>query len=433
MQSRSPEVRHMSIAGLTLSTLLIAACGGGQAGDSAQGALLASPQSSPASPASEVGKETSSPAASDVTDDLATTPDMLAMLAAGSYQFDAPSEIDTPAAGTPPPESPSRSTAVAAVNADGSSGSGAVAVATAMTAVGTWVQPVTSVAAKAPAGTMAPKALSAGIQGKDLVVQISGNDISAPRYVGLQCQGVNSDMATHTTVSVRDGTGAAAQRFGAALSGGDTVFRHELALSDTLPAGTPPRCEQLVFPSASSGIKDGEMFWHAVEIWADDWSSSTDEQLILQWHQNDPRLSMNPLLSAILKGDKLRLELRTSAANPATRASATVFALANLPWKPKQWNTIVLQGRISPAGSQQPMVRMWLNGTQVLDRKAPIGYALQDKAYNYVKWGIYKWTDGNPWNASYPVRSVMTRNVLLVKDPGAAYTASMITTALRTR
>jgi hypothetical protein len=257
--------------------------------------------------------------------------------------------------------------------------------------------------------------------------------VSAPKEVGVQCQGTNTDMATQTAVSVLNSAGVSIQRFGAASIGAEQVLRNELGLADRLPVGTPPRCEQLVFPSAQSGIRQGELFWQAIEIWVDDWAGTSDDQLVLQWHQNDPRLLQNPYLAVLLKGNSLRVEVRANAANPATRAGNSIFTQAVPAWKPRQWNTIILQGKITPLSAQQPVLRMWVNGEKVIDRNQPLGFSLQAGSYNYVKWGIYKWTDGNTWDASRPLRSMMTKNMLLVRDPTTRYSAATLTTALKSR
>lgn len=301
---------------------------------------------------------------------------------------------------------------------------------TALVALGNWAT-MTAAKAATTARTSSTVIAPPGVSAADVIARVAGGTAAPQSAIGLQCQGTNSDLsASNAVFAVAAGTNTRVQRFGTATAGADPVYRLEVGNTDELAAGAPPRCENLVFPSATTGIKQGELFWHAIEIWADDWANTADDQLILQWHQNDARLSLNPMLAFVLRGNQLRAEMLTSAANPATR-STYVAATSTLPgWKPRQWNTLVIQGRISPLSSQAPLLRVWLNNQLVIDRNQPIGFQLQTGAYNYVKWGIYKWTNGNPWNPLYANRSVMVKNMLLVRDPRAGYTNSVITTAL---
>lgn len=326
------------------------------------------------------------------------------------------------------------STAIPAAQAISAAGTGGAPQPTAaVVALGDWKAAAVvargtalSVASPIPAATT-PAALTAA----DVIARVTLGSASPARAIGLQCQGSNSDLSAQTTVYAPiAGSSAPAQRFGTATVGTETVYRMEVGNTDQLAAGAPPRCENLVFPTATYGINQGELFWHASEIWADDWTGTSDDQLILQWHQNDPRLSLNPMLAVLLRGSQMRMEMLTSPVNPATRASYVAASAALTGWKPRQWNTIVIQGRISPLPSQAPLLRVWLNGQLVVDRNQPLGFQLQAGSYNYVKWGIYKWTNGNPWDVRYGKRSVMVRNMLLVRDPKAVYTNSVITTAL---
>lgn len=308
----------------------------------------------------------------------------------------------------------------------------ALAVSSTVSAVLPWApQPAAlGKSVNATTSTAVLTALPTGVRAVDLIAQVSPGATSNPRIIGLQCQGTNSDLATQSAAFVATPAASAVQRFGTAATLTEKAQRFEVGSTDKLPAGSPPRCENLVFPGAS-GLREGETFWHAIEMWTDDWANSTDDQLVLQWHQDDARLSQNPYFALLLKGKTLRAEMRSNANLLSTKASNTVFSSPAIAWTPKQWNSIVIQGRISPNPALSPFVRIWINGVLAINRTEPLGYYLAGNATYYVKWGIYKWTDGNPWDAKYPTRSVMVRNMLLVRDPTARYTATSIGSALK--
>lgn len=239
-------------------------------------------------------------------------------------------------------------------------------------------------------------------------------------------------MNLATTAFVDDGTGKSVQRFGAAQTSSGDIQRFELGVNDVL-TNWIPRCEQSVTPTPTSGFKQGERFWHAIEIWADDWANTNDDQVVLQWHQNDPRLSQNPPIAAVLRNNKLNMQFRSNAANPAPQATNKISSSGDLNWKPKQWNTLIIQGVISPNQADAPSVKIWLNGVLVVNRSEPIGYALQAGSYYYPKWGVYKWTSQNTWNTAVPIRTIMVRNVLVARDPTAIYDYTAINRALLTK
>lgn len=462
-------MRSTTVSLIALSVLALSACGGGEGSEKTppasasvmptDTAIASSPASGPAS-----APEASATAAASATQDHVNaapnagatvkpgnvTPSMSATrsgttMPAGVGEKSAPTPVVI--LGTPPasdtntmptssdvglPDLPDEPLAKATATTTVSTPTNTAATTTApFVALGSWVTTTTTKLNTAGRSATAASTAPAGISTTDLVARVAAGTASPQAAIGLQCQGTNSDLsASSAAYAVPEGTATPVQRFGQATVGADPVYRLEVGNTDKLAVGAPPRCENLVFPSATTGIKQGELFWHAIEIWADDWSNTSDDQLILQWHQNDPRLSLNPMLAFVLRGNQLRAEMLTSPANPATRATYVAASSVLSGWKPRQWNTLVIQGRISPSSAQAPLLRIWLNNQLVVDRNQPIGFQLQAGSYNYVKWGIYKWTNGNPWNPLYAKRAVMVRNMLLVRDPRAGYTNSTISTAL---
>lgn len=238
--------------------------------------------------------------------------------------------------------------------------------------------------------------------------------------VGLQCQGVESDFRARTSVFVRDDSGTTRQRFGLAGTVSQPVMRYEVGAKDAVTVA--PRCESYSMPTAENGFVSGEIIWNAANFWTDDWTGTTDEQIVMQWKNHGPaEPDQNPFFALILKGGRANITIRSNNDVPALRATNVVFVSPEFAWPAGQWNSVVVQSKISPSPTGGGFIRVWVNGAKVLDRNMAIGYRLGAGAYNYAKWGVYKWINGNPWDLRIPVRSVMFDRVVLIKDDEARY------------
>lgn len=246
-------------------------------------------------------------------------------------------------------------------------------------------------------------------------------------HIGLQCQGVNDSLAQVSRVTRRSNSAGDehAVRFGATnQASGDRVLRFVVDVADPLTPDTPPRCEILGYPSPATALPQGVPFWFAITLWVDDWGDTQDEQIVLQWHQNDPRLALNPILAVVVRGRTMRIELRHSRADPATRASTQTEALVRTAMPVRRWTTLVFRAHLEAPGTDRSALTVWQDGALLAERNADIGYHLTPGAFAYAKAGIYKWTNGNPWDLAAPRREVRLRRLLLAVDPLLKYSQS---------
>lgn len=313
------------------------------------------------------------------------------------------------------PTATRQSTRVAAANAD----SGA-----ASTDLLEWAdEPVSFISG--PPGSVAARFVS-----DDLKVYASSTHLFPIGAIGIQCQGVNNTLAKSITAKVDTDNGATRQRFGQARSAAAQAFRFTVNNHDVLTENNPPRCEMLAYPTAATSLPIGVPFWFAISIWVDDWSGTQDEQIIAQWHQNDPRLTLNPFLALIVKGNTVRVELRHSDIDPATKASTTLLTPGSLVLKPRRWTQFVTRAKISQDADDKPFFQLWQDGVQIVDYSGRLGYKLSKGYFAYAKTGIYKWLNGNPWDASIPTREVMVKSMLIANDQFSRYTPTQISAAI---
>ena len=282
----------------------------------------------------------------------------------------------------------------------------------------------------------APASVSSRFSPGDLRVYASATHLLPIDAIGLQCQGLNTTLQTAPAAHATNRIGKTSQRFGPTTSptgkpgGAINALRFALDSDDVLPADVPPRCEMLAYPTAATGLPYGVPFWFALSIWVDDWAGTDDEQIIAQWHQNDPRLSLNPFLAFVVKGNSLRVELRHDASELATKASTTTVMAATLTVTPRQWMRFVVRARIAQDDIDHPFLQLWLDDGLVADYTGPLGYKLQAGYFSYPKTGIYKWLNGNPWQQAVPRRQVLVEAMLVVKDEANRYDEAMLSSAV---
>lgn len=240
---------------------------------------------------------------------------------------------------------------------------------------------------------------------------------------GIQCQGTNDSLTQVGAVeSLNDSPGyGSLQRQNFGRTAGDRAshaIRLAVHLGDRLSPGTPPRCEVLAYPSTTTALPIDRPFWFAVQIWLDDWAETADEQIVAQWHQNDPRLSQNPFLAVVVRGNSMRFEIRHSDAEVASRISTQTVQLAFSAVAPRRWTSLVFRARLSPTGGgSDSNLTVWKDGLTLADYVGPLGYRLSPGSRAYAKAGIYKWLNGNPWDAKVPERTVMIRKFLILDEP----------------
>lgn len=282
-------------------------------------------------------------------------------------------------------------------------------------------------AAAGPAA-LAPSALPArtlgNVRSDHLRLLVDATRAFPSASLGLQCQGVSDNLARVPRIS-RRGDGPEderALRFGSVGEAtGGRVLRFVVDAADLLAPDTPPRCEVLGYPDPATALPQGVLFWFAVAIWVDDWGNTQDDQIVVQWHQNDPRLSLNPMLAVVVRGRTMRIELRHSSADRATRSSTQTETLIRTAMPVRRWTTLVFRARLEAPGTDRSTLAVWQDGAPLAEYSGDIGFQLAPGSFAYAKAGIYKWTNGNPWDLAAPRREVRIRRLLLAVDPLLKY------------
>ena len=278
-----------------------------------------------------------------------------------------------------------------------------------------------------------PQRLGAVLRHQDVLSYAAPGVLYPARNIGLQCQGVNATLADvpQRVATVNMTGGDIEPRFGEVEVDGSRVFRLQASAGDVLPAGVSPRCELVSYPMPGSALPQGETFWFAFTIWADDWSGTKDEQLIAQMHIQEPKnILLNPFFALVVRGTEIRVELRHNARAIPDKASTQLVTAARMPMPVRQWVTVVVQARISSQPVLAPFLRMWLNGKLVTDYAGPLGYMLSQGGFAYPKVGIYHWMSDNLWDLKVPTRAVLIGAMITVQDTAERYTLDMLQAAV---
>ena len=285
----------------------------------------------------------------------------------------------------------------------------------------------------APAQTQLPARIVRALRPQDVLAYAAPGVLFPVRNIGLQCQGVNATLADlpQRSALAQTATGNTELRFGEAEIAGTPVFRLQAGAHDALAPGSASRCELVSYPMAESALPSGQTFWWALSFWADDWSGSHDEQLIAQFHVQEPRkLLLNPFFALVVRGSALRVELRHNPLDLPTQASTQLVTAARLAMPVRQWVTAVVQARMGNDAAQAPFLRLWLNGALVADYAGPLGYVLPAGGLAYAKAGIYHWLAGNDWDLAVPSRALLIGAMLGVRDATGRYTAEQLAAAV---
>ena len=279
-----------------------------------------------------------------------------------------------------------------------------------------------------------PADLFNSVAASNIIAFASPRHLFPGRNIGLQCQGANATLADVPALAQQVETTHSAQRmqrFGAAGTAANPVFRLELGATDVLPSGTAPRCEVMAYPMPGSALPVNETFWLSVSMWVDDWRGANDELIIEQMHIQDPRkILLNPFLALAVRGNELRVELRHNPHQTPSQATTTVVSTTRAALPTRRWFTAVIQAKLGQDATQAPFFKLWLDDTQVVDYRGAWGYVLQPDASAYAKVGLYHWLNGNAWDATFPTRSMMLGSMLLARDSTLGYARSDLITAV---
>ena len=268
------------------------------------------------------------------------------------------------------------------------------------------------------------------VQSSDVLVQANPNlSFSSQTWGNAQCDGFIMPSARvpetgiHDTLQ-EDGTTLRYGRITDPTDYSRMAYRYSLEPTDPLTASSL-RCEIAFSPGGTTGLPLNSLFWHAFALRIPDWRYTNDEQQLAQWHAGDTS-GLLPIYQLLVRGTEMRLILRyDTSAIPSRNTTKTLVVWRTTNWTPNQWLTLVTQALVSTNINAGPFVRTWINGTQVVNYKGPVGYNQPD-ALPYVKHGIYHWTNLNPWDYALRQRYVHMRKAGLVKDPNRIYTPSSL-------
>jgi hypothetical protein len=191
---------------------------------------------------------------------------------------------------------------------------------------------------------------------------------------------------------------------------------------DALVSGAP-RCEMTFSPSFGGKLPVNQDIWFAFGIRLKDWVPTTDEQILMQWHWSNGSIPLGPFLTLALKGGKLQIDSKANAAYPPTVASTT----SRVHWTngavpSNVWTYFVVKARISPHTSHNPYLKVWRDGTQIVNYAGPFGYNYPEVT-PYVKIGHYQWVAAyNNWISAASTKTILVRTPALINDTTGLYT-----------
>lgn len=164
-------------------------------------------------------------------------------------------------------------------------------------------------------------------------------------------------------------------------------------------------------------------FWQVARLRFDDWSGTTDNQIVFQWHDGwnaSESWVLKPILAFYVVGDRLSIALNYDTASyPGGSGIKTVNVFQEENTPAGQWWDIVVNARIDPFGNGY--LRIWRNGQQIVDYAGPLGFD-EPNNEDYAKIGYYHWTNaGNAWDPRIPDRTVYVQHMSIVGDPSGQY------------
>ena len=191
--------------------------------------------------------------------------------------------------------------------------------------------------------------------------------------------------------------------------------------SDPLIYGAP-RCEATASPTQGGALPMGQTFWFAFGIRLESWTATDDEQIVAQWHHGDGTIAMSPFLAISLVQNAAQLVIRYNNNDPVSKATTTSIRLARSESLPTgRWSFFVVKALISPDGSLGSFVKVWRDGVSISNYHGPVGYRVP-LLQPFMKVGHYHWIDAsNPWPEQTPVRTVLMRTPVLVRDESGRY------------
>lgn len=292
--------------------------------------------------------------------------------------------------------------------------------------------PSTMAAATSAGGTSVQEAVATPrpINSTDIRLQVEADRLfSSYKWTwGMECSGQKVgaiNIPEYGILGFDLGDGLGRTRFGK-VPDPDNSARKVLMFrpnsGDALVSGAP-RCEMTFSPSFGGKLPVNQDIWFAFGIRLKDWVPTTDEQILMQWHWSNGSIPLGPFLTLALKGGKLQIDSKANAAYPPTAASTT----SRVHWTngavpSNVWTYFVVKARISPHTVHNPYLKVWRDGTQIVNYAGPFGYNYPEVT-PYVKIGHYQWVAAyNNWISAASTKTILVRTPALINDTTGLYT-----------
>jgi hypothetical protein len=248
---------------------------------------------------------------------------------------------------------------------------------------------------------------------------------------GMECAGYKEGAVNIPESGLQGfdlGAGLGTQRFGK-VADPDDASRRVLMFRPN--AGDPwiyggPRCEMTFSPNFAGKLPVKQDVWFAFGMRFQDWTSSTDEQVLMQWHWSNGSIPIGPFLALAMKGGKLQIDSKANAAYPPAAASTTSTVHWTGAVTPNTWSYFVVKARISPNPADAPYLQVWRDGTQIVNHQGPFGYNYPEVT-PYLKMGHYQWIASyNTWASSAATKTILVRTPALINDTTGKYSEADI-------
>jgi hypothetical protein len=291
-------------------------------------------------------------------------------------------------------------------------------------------------------GGVAQVALTArAINTSDIRLQVEADRLfSSYKWAwGMECSGQKAgaiNIPEYGLLGFDLGNGLGRTRFGKVPDPENStrkVLMFRPNSGDALVSGAP-RCEMTFSPSFGGKLPVNQDVWFAFGIRLKDWVHTTDEQILMQWHWSNGSIPLGPFLALSLKGGKLQIDSKANAAYPPKVASTT----SRVHWTngtvaSNAWTYFVVKARISPHTSHGPYLKVWRDGTQIVNYAGPLGYNYPEVT-PYLKIGHYQWVASyNNWISAASTKTILVRTPALINDPAGLYTELDVRTHVKNR
>lgn len=289
----------------------------------------------------------------------------------------------------------------------------------AATSAPTTAAPTTTTTAPPPPVVWPASPLADPVDPADVRSSITPAKLSEQTWGQTQTGGLNLQVGEVPDEGVSvDG----ALRFGAVpdpLGSGNDVLLYRSGADDPVTVGG------IRTETAHYTLPYDQEFWQVTRLMHESWAGTDDQQIVFQWHDGD--FSENgpgaPILAFYVKGEQLRIVARSDASSPPSRDSLTNIDLLTEQATPYagRWQDVVINARLSPFPEDEPFLRIWRNGSLIVDYRGPLAFN-QPEYEDFAKLGYYHWLNAdNDWDRSIPERSVYVAYMSIFDSPDGRY------------